>query len=234
MTEESKENDATIEEDKESFITSISVLPTELEKTLSQAINLSPDNTFHEPTCLICSSPYRTEIEEKWVETKSHADIKDLLKGRTLSKISTGVIDNHMRFHYERDINQHQMREYVDRIKRYSTSELTTLDRIQFALSALTERIVGINAITPSGDYTAADIEKIKSAELTKLMGAYGKFTKLQADLMGEMKDTGDLISIPKEAFIHFFNKALTEAKTEDEKEIVNKILTQLASLSQA
>jgi len=48
------------------------------------------------------------------------------------------------------------------------------------------------------------------------------------------MKDTGDLISIPKIAFINFFNKALTEADTEIEKEIINNILTQLASLSQA
>ena len=139
-----------------------------------------------------------------------------------------------MQFHFEGGIKQLQIKEYVDKIKRFSTSDLTTFDRIQFALAAITERIIGVNAITPSVDYSEADIEKIKSGELTKLMGAYGKFTKMQADLMGEMKDTGDLISIPKLAFINFFNKALTDASTEDEKETINKILTQLASLSQA
>jgi len=233
MSEElDKQIDETPEE--EDIITSISVLPTELEKTLSQAINLTEDNILHEPTCLICSSPYRTEIEDKWHETKSHVEVKNILKGRSKAKISSDVIDNHIRFHYERGIKQLQIKEYVDKIKRYSTSDLTTLDRIKFALSALTERIVEINAITPSGDYSAADIEKIKSAEVTKLMNAYGKFTKMQADIMGEMKDTGDLISIPKTAFINFFNRAITEAETEVEKDIVNKILTQLASLSQA
>jgi len=171
-------------QDEEDIITSISVLPTELEKTLSQAINLTDDNILHEPTCLVCSSPYRTEIEDKWNETKNYADVKEILKGRSKAKISSEVIDNHMRFHYERGIKELQKREYVDKIKRYSTSELTTLDRIKFALSAITERIVEINAITPSGDYSAADIEKIKSSELTKLMTAYGKFTKMQSDLM--------------------------------------------------
>lgn len=231
------ETDKTIEEPqdkKENIITSISVLPTELERTLSQALNLSDDNILHEPTCLICSSPYRKEIEDKWIETKDYQQVKNVLKDSSKNKISSDVIDNHMRFHFERGIKQLQIKEYINKIKRFSTSDLTTLDRIQFALATLTERIIEINAITPSGDYSQADIEKIKSSELTKLMGVFGKFTKMQADLMGEMKSTGDLISIPKTDFISFFNRVLTEAGSEKEKDIINKILSQLASLSQS
>jgi len=231
MSEELNDN---LEDEQEEVITSISILPTELEKTLSQALNISVDNILHEPTCIVCSSPYREQIEEKWIETKDYQQVKNVVQGSAKNKFSRAVIDNHMQFHFEGGIKQLQIKEYVDKIKRFSTSDLTTFDRIQFALAAITERIIGVNAITPSVDYSEADIEKIKSGELTKLMGAYGKFTKMQADLMGEMKDTGDLISIPKLAFINFFNKALTDASTEDEKETINKILTQLASLSQA
>ena len=213
---------------------SVSVVQSELEKVLSQGVRTTGDNIIHEPTCMICASPHRKIIEDKWVETHSYDEIHQLLEGKTETKISDDVIGNHCRYHYDRGIREQQKIEYIDKIKRYSNNELTTLDRISFALATIMERIIEINSLVPGGDYSQTDIDKIKSGELTKLINMWAKFTKMNSDLMGEMKDTGELISIPKEAFIKFFNESLTEAKSDTEKEIVNKILTKLASLSQA
>jgi len=223
-----------VEEDDFNLSTAITILPSEIEKTLSQTVNLSSGNVIHEPTCLICSSIYREDVEKKWVETKKHSEVRKVIRTKNANSISDSVIDNHIRFHYERGIREIQKVEYINKITRLNSTEMTTLDRIKFALSALTERIMEINSITPSGDYTQADIERIKSSEVSKLMGTYGKFAKLQADLLGEMNKNGELISIPKAKFIAFFNEAIVNAKTDTEREIINRTLTQLGSLSQS
>jgi hypothetical protein len=223
------------EENPESIAVSVSVVQSELERVLSQGVRTNSDNIFHEPMCTICSSPHRKAMEERW-KTRgcSCEDIHDLLEGRTDANFSDDVIKNHMNWHKDKGAKEEVKKEYINRIKRYSDHELTTLDSIKFAMATIMDRIVEINSITPGGDYSATDIDKIKSGELSKLVNMWGKFTKMKSDFMGEMKDTGELISIPKQEFVQFFNKALTEAKNDNDKEIVNHILTQLASLSQA
>ena len=75
-------------------------------------------------------------------------------------------------------------------------------------------------------DIVFADIEKIKSSETVKLMSTYSNLIKLQATLLGEMKDSGEMISIPSKKFIAVFNTALAlEVKTDREREIVTNIL---------
>jgi hypothetical protein len=50
--------------------------------------------------------------------------------------------------------------------------------------------------------------------------------------MLGEMKNSGELISLPRQAFVEVFNKALSEAEKDSEKELLKKILSELASLS--
>lgn len=212
-----------------------SYLPTKMDgisKSLCQLINFN-DNIMHEPTCVICSSPYRTDIEAKWVDSKSTIETKKFTKQKTNIDLSDAIIDNHMLFHLNQGIKEIQKIEYVDRIRRLSNNEITTLDRIKLALSAIDERVMGINSIVPSTNNSQVEIEKIKSSELTKLMSSYEKLIKLQASILGEMNKSGNMIRIPKAAFIDFYGRMITEATTTEEKIITKKILDGLKLLGQ-
>lgn len=203
-----------------------------IEAALSQLINLNPENILHEPTCMICSDPNRTEIEKKWTDTKNYDDTKSFFKTRSSASISNDVIENHMRFHYDRGVKELQKIEYINRIKRLSNVELTTLDRIRMALATIDERLAGINSITPSGDLSAAEVEEIKCSETTKLMSSYNNLLKLKISITGEMKESGELIIIPKQSFIDVFNIAIAEASNNEEKNVLRKVLTSLFEIN--
>jgi hypothetical protein len=91
---------------------------------------------------------------------------------------------------------------------------------------------MGVNSITPNGDLSMAEVEKIKSAETARLMMAFNQLLKLQAGIMGEMRSSGELITIPKDNFVSIFKKALIDAKTDNERKCINKLLSDLADLS--
>jgi len=204
----------------------------DIDEALAQLININEKNVYHEPTCMICSDPHREELEKKWADTTNHEEVKKLFKSRSDFPVSKDVIDNHMRFHYERGVRGLQLIEYANRIKRLSGVQLTTLDRIHLGLSTITERLAGINSITPNNDISAAEIEQIKSAETARLMGTFNNLLKLQASIMGEMKDSGELIIIPMKSFVDVFNKAIIEAKTQAERAAIKRVLDDLGSLN--
>jgi len=229
----SKESSMVPPKEPESQESHLSVASAEIEDALLQLINLNSDNILHEPTCMICSSPQRSDLEKKWLKNKKHEEVKVLFKTQSSLPLSNDIIDNHMRFHYEMGIKELQKVEYINKIKRLNTVEMTTLDRIRLALSMLTERLMGINSITSSSNISVAEVEKIKSSETSRIMVAFNNLLKLQASIMGEMKNSGELIIIPRQAFIDTFNKSLIEAKTDGEKEVLKKLLKGLAELSQ-
>jgi len=210
-------------------------VPTIVQSTndvLAQLITLNNDNVMHEPTCIICSSPYRDEIEKKWIETKSHEDVKKLVKERSHAKLSNDVIDNHVYHHYTRGVQELQKVEYVNKLKRMSSVELTTLDRIKLGCCAIEERLSGVNSIVPDNNLSFAEVEKIKSDAVTKLMGAYNNLIKLKATIVGEMQDSDKLVVVPKQEFVTIFNDALIEAKNDTERDVIKKILDRITELA--
>ena len=204
----------------------------QVDRLLSQAINLSEGMVLHEPTCVICSSPSREEVEQKYLETKSYSEAMKLFKEKTGMGVNKGVIENHQRFHYDHAIRELQKIEYIDRIKRYTGQSLTTLDRISICFSIISERLMGVNSVIPSEDESIAQIEKLKSTETARLMGQLKDLLKLQASILGEMKNSGELITIPANDFILIINEAFSAAKTDGEKNLVKDILAKLDAIS--
>jgi len=168
-----------------------------------------------------------------YVQKTPQEDIIKYVKDHAGIELSGSLIETHMIYHYNKGVREHVKTAYIDRLRRLSSQETTTLSRIRMAIDALTERIVGVNSVVPCGDLTEADIEKIKSSETARLTRTMTQLLKLQADMMGEMKDSGELITIPKKAFVQFFNEAITSAKTDAERTIINNLLTALGELSQ-
>jgi hypothetical protein len=206
----------------------------DIDGLLSQLINLNQDNIIHESTCLICSNPDRSEIENKYNRKDKVEDILKFIEDKYKTKIHSSVLENHMVYHYERQIQELRKREYVDKIKRVTGSELTTLDRISLCFAALSERLVNINSVLPNIDAGHVEIEQIKTTETVKVMNAFSQLLKLQATILGEMKNSGQLIVLPREAFINIFNEIIIESKSSEQKEIVKKILDRLLTLSKS
>ena len=206
----------------------------DVETALSQLININEENIVHEPTCLICANPHRKELEEKWFQAggnKKHSDIHDILTSKSNVKVSDGIIDNHMTYHANGTVKELQKIEYLDKIKRISNIDLTTLDRIGLAFSVLTERLSSINSLTADGETSNVEVEKIKTSETVKLMNSLNQFLKLQATLLGELKNTGELIMLPRDPFINIFNQTIALANTQEEKRLIGKLMNDLISL---
>lgn len=204
----------------------------EVERLMAKALNLNETQIYHEPTCLICSSPYRKELEQLFVDKKSHKEVIDLFKAKTGKEIGDNAVENHMEQHMRRGVRELQIVEYLHRLTRLNTPNITTLERISSAYAIISERLLGINSIVPTGEESAATIEKIKSAETARLVGSLTNLLRIQASILGEMKTSGELSYIPTKDFMAIFMEALRSAKTDREKELVMGLLDKLQALA--
>lgn len=200
----------------------------DLDKLMSQVVNLSDNNVYLEPTCPICNAACREEVEQIMIANKDLTRTKQVLKDRSGIDVSSTVVENHMSNHAVRGVKELQKVEYIKKIKRLSGSSSSTLDKIALCSNILLDRIIEINSLTPNANESVAEIEKTKSAETARLTGVFGQLLKLQASIMGEMKSTGELITIPTDAFVSIFNEAIVNAKNDGERKAIMGILDRL------
>ena len=207
-------------------------------QAFGQLININDSSILHEPTCLICSSKHRSEVEQIWTDKKTDKnvlkDIKKFLEERTSLPITKSIIENHMLYHFDREIKELQKKEYVDKIQRLTGENLTTLQRIRISLAAISERLTGINSIVPSELVSQIEVDRIKSAETARLILAQANILKLKNLIETDMRKTGELVTVPRQSFIDIFNTAIAEANTPSEKATINNILIKLTNLSSA
>ena len=205
----------------------------EVGNMMRQIVNLTDtEKTYVEPTCPICCSSAREDAEQLWMNEKKANGVKTLLNDRCGLKVSVPIIENHMQNHYLRGVKEVQKLEYIDKIKRLNDHTSSTLDQIQLGLSMLLERLIEVNGISPMGDLSIAEVERMKSAETSRLIGQQTNLLKLKASILGEMKNNGELLTIPVSDFAKIFNDALTMAKTDGERSLVKTIIDQLSRIN--
>lgn len=204
----------------------------DLDKLMSQVVNLNDNNVYMEPTCPICNAACREEIEQLILSNKDYARAKQVLKDRSGVDASSVILENHMSNHAVRGVKEVQKLEYIKKIKRLSGSSSSTLDKISLSCNILLDRIIDINSLTPNPAESVAEIEKIKSAETARLTNVLCGLLKLQAAIMGEMKSSGELVNIPTEAFVNIFNEAIVAAKTDGERNVILGILDKLKNVN--
>ena len=129
------------------------------------------------------------------------------------------------------EIKEIQKGEYANKIRRLNGVPLSSMDMINLGKAALQERLMGVNSLTPGGDLGAADIEKIKTQETTRITASITQLLKMQETLVNTMRKNGSIISVPREPFINIFNQALINAKTDEERELINDLLDRIAEL---
>lgn len=200
----------------------------DLDKLMDQVVNLSDKHVYHEPTCEVCGAACRDEIEQLLLANKDYSRAKQILKDKCGIDASIIQIENHFANHAIRGVKEVQKLEYIKKIKRLSGSNSSTLDKIALCSNILLDRVIDVNSLTANPAESVAEIEKIKSAETARLTGVLSQLLKLQAAIMGEMKSSGELITIPTDAFVSIFNEAIISAKNDGERNIILGILDKL------
>ena len=204
-----------------------------VDKVFAQMVNISDGMVVHEPTCPVCDSTAREDVEQLFLNTKDYKACLKMFKDLTGVSVAKGALENHMRFHYDRGVKEQVKREYIDRVKRLTSTKLTTVDSIELGMATILERLFAMNCLLPSNDQDTESFEKTKSAETAKLMAQWVSLIKLKASILGEMKHTGEIITIPTDEFIKIFNYAFAEAQTEKETRLVKGIMLRFEKLSE-
>lgn len=203
----------------------------DINRLLNQVINLNDNKIVHEPTCPICASPCRAEIEKEYIDKKSYSEAKKLFKEKTGKDLDIGAFKNHIESHIE-SVSEIKKVEFSNRVKRLYDQNLTTIDRISVGVAIITDNLMSINSLAPTNTESAADIAKIRSAETARLMSSFQALLKLQAQILGEMKSSGELMTIPQKEFVNIFINAIQNAKTDKERETIKGLLDRIEALA--
>ena len=204
-------------------------------KLLDRTLSITDDGIYHEVTCPICTCKYKKESESIFEKNPgNYQPVFDFFAGKDPTEfkkpITLEVIENHMVNHYSMIVNEIRKKEYVNKINRLASEGVSSIDKVGMVVNMMVERLVGVNSLGPSSTLSLEEVEKIKSAETAKLAGQFGSLMKLHAELKGELKESGDLITIPRSEFHRIFESAIKEATTPVEKRIVKKIMGLLAT----
>lgn len=198
-----------------------------IEKIYGQLINTSSNGVFVEPTCPICYSKYRHNIESMFnkQETKNFNELKAYLKEKDKLDVSIPVIENHIYNHSMKGVQELQKVEYISKIRRLNSTGLTTLDKIQLATDMIYERLIETASISADKSITPLEAHQLKNQDMMKLTKQLLELLKAQSDILGEQKDSGQVLSIETNMFIEAFNEAMKDTKTESERKLLKKLL---------
>jgi len=204
---------------------------------LSAIVNISETGVYHEPTCIVCSSPHRQDSEKVW--NGCEAGIKDREVRVSQYFVSVGevvsedAIKNHMNNHLGRGDAELRKVEYIARLSNLSSFGMTTMDQVKIGMAAVMECLTGAGAIVPTKIMSYAKAQEVKAKVVTQLVKTWTDLLALQAKILGEMDDKGELVKLPKDAFMKVFDDALTNAKTQGDRDLISSIMKGLETITE-
>ena len=219
--------------DKIDRIDLVKCVPGKFRELFGAIIKINERGVFVEPSCPFCLSPHRSEAEciflktpqydnDKFTKTKIFMDEKG-------EAYSIDVIKNHCKNHIEQGESQLRKIEYLTTIDNISSVKMSTLEEIDNVISALKERLIETSKIVPDSKTSRSEAEVIKSNIVSQISKSFSALLKLRSELLGEMKNSGEMISISRHKFKQIFNDALDAAKNEDEKNVIVSLLKSLS-----
>jgi disulfide oxidoreductase YuzD len=191
-------------------------------------VNLNNSGIFHEPNCHICASEHRAKSEKMWLDTRNAESIRQFFIDKGVNTLTIPMIKNHMESHLDQSQEEIRKREYIDKLISINDGgKVSTIDRLDMALTTLNERLVSINALVDACK-PLSEVEKIKADLTCKITGSMDRLFKLRAEMLGEMRRDGEAFAINKREFVETFKSLLDGASTEEEKFIINKVFSEL------
>ncbi len=202
-----------------------------IEKIFGQLINSNSNGIFVEPTCPICTAKYRHSMEALYhkQDPKSYLELQKFLKDKENLEVSIPVIENHIFNHSMKGVQELQKVEYVAKLRRLNSVGLTTLDKIQLSTEMIYERLIETSSLSPNQYVSAHEINQMKNSDVMKLTKQLVELLKLQADIMGEMKSSGAMLSIESNSFVEAFNETMKNARTDGERKLVKSLIDLIA-----
>jgi hypothetical protein len=195
----------------------------DLEKFLYAQVSINNDGLYYESDCVVCSSQYRKESEEKWLDSRNADEIVTYFKDKG-EPIPRSVVKNHMEFHIDQSYIELRKREYIKKVISMTNMHLDTISRVEMAMSAINDRIIAINASEEPASSPVA-INKIKAETTCKLVSSMSSLLQLRANLLGEMAASGEVLTIKQEDFSSIFGDSLQKFNSESAREAINYIL---------
>jgi hypothetical protein len=219
--------------------TSLATMGTGLSELFGAIVHLSEGGTYHEPTCPVCNSKHRTKAEEAWrsmdigtVRDRA-ARVKQYLTsvGET---ISADAIRNHAKAHMEAGEVELRKIEYLTKVSNLSNVGITTVEQVNMGMAVIWECIVASGAIVGDGkSLSNAKATEIRAAIISKLTRAWTDMLEVKCKMLGQMKDKGEVISIPLKSFSDLMNRTLIKAETKAEKDLVGEIMDGIRAMAQ-
>jgi hypothetical protein len=200
---------------------------------LGSVIKINDKGIFVEPSCPFCLSKNRAEAEAIFLKTPQYQNdkydntLKFLVeKGE---QFSIDVVKNHCKNHIDQGELQLRKIEYINTIDNISSVKQSTIEEIDIMLAALKERLIETNKMASDSRTSKIDVEMLKSNVVAQISKSFSALLKLRSELLGEMKNSGDVIVIDRTKFKRIFNEALDIAKNEDEKAVIVSLLKNLS-----
>jgi len=211
----------------------VKYVPSKFRDLFGSIIKLNEKGIFHETSCLFCASKYRLEAEAVFLKTPQYnTDKYDFVKKFIDEKgeqFSLDVIKNHCDNHVNRGAEQLRKIEYINTIDNIASAKMSTLEEIDICLAGLKERMIEINKIVGDSRTTRIEAEVIKSNVVAQISKSFSSLLKLRSELLGEMKNNGEVIVIDRKRFKQIFNESLDSTKSEDEKNLIINLLKSLS-----
>jgi len=198
----------------------------DIKTILMKMVNLSDDGVFHDDDCPICKSQYRSHAEKEWA-TSRNADVVRQIFIDKGEQHGINVIKHHMDNHFGASAQELRKKEYIDRLSHLSGTEMSTMDKLDLNLNALHERLVTVNSINDP-ELPDATVEKIRTELTCKIVATTEKLLQFRANMLGEMRQNGEVFTIDKKEFASMFASMLQTAKSHNEQVMINMIFGRL------
>lgn len=212
----------------------VKYVPSQFRDMASSLIKINNDGIFVETSCPICLSKFRTEAEAiflgvpQYDHEKKYKVTKDFLDSKG-EKFAIDIIKNHCNSHLNQAENQLRKSEYINTISNICSTKTNTIDEVDLVIACLKERLVETAKLVPGAKGSLIEVETTKSNIVSQISKSFATLLKLRAEILGELKENGEVVVIQRGRFKQAINNALSKAKTEDEKKLIIDLLKDIS-----
>jgi len=222
MSEETGPND--IVESASSEIIDRRTKSNDVTDLIGRISHLESDDIICRPNCKFCNHPKRLEAESLWEEQGTYKSVQDFLniyasKNPGVSTMTIQNVRNHLRSHYDQQMERVNLREYSDRLGEVMSSRRANEQRCEEIIAILELQLLEL-ASDP-------EISKAKKALTTvKLTKAIVDTQALQEELRQKMRDAAAVV----DRFVRVWRKAIEGQEDNTIKQILIDTLDQFDS----
>lgn len=101
--------------------------------------------------CKFCQSAQRQEAESLWLQTGNMSSAHRLLKSKDVN-ISYAAVRNHLLSHFQKDVSNIQVAEYLRDLSSWRKSQIDKENRLELMLSVLEKRIFEMSSVPKESD----------------------------------------------------------------------------------